>query len=59
MKKQYVVEVELPKDVSSTEMIEYIKQWVATGRGACHPEDPMSELNRESIKVFPRSRTKK
>ena len=51
MKGKFKVTVDLPKGVTQVEMGEYIKQSIRTMAGSLHPDDPMFDLDRDSVKV--------
>lgn len=59
MKKKFIVEIDLPEDVTITEMKNYIYDSVATMCGSLHPlDDSLFDIDRESIKVVTATRCK-
>ncbi len=53
MKKQFLVTVEIPEDVTITQMQEYIKESIETLCKSYHFSDPLFDLDWKSIKVRP------
>lgn len=51
IKEKYIIEIERPKNVSKTQMKEYIKDAVGNWNGQFDIEDERSEINHETIKV--------
>ena len=58
MKRQFIVEVEMPEDVTITEMSNYIHGAVGCECGSLHPDNPLFDLDRDSIKVQHLTRTR-
>ena len=53
MIKDFKVRVEMPKDVTITEMQDYIREAVQTWKGQMHPDEPLFDLNYKSVTVTP------
>lgn len=54
MKKYFKVGVVMPEDVTTTDMVDYIREAVQTWKGQLHPvEDPLFDLDRETVSVVP------
>lgn len=52
MKKYFKVGVVMPEDVTTTEMVNYIREAVQTWKGQLHPvEDPLFDLDRKTVSV--------
>jgi hypothetical protein len=50
-RSRYVVELFRPDGVTSAEMRAYIEDAVASMKGSYHPEDPIFELDGDTVKV--------
>lgn len=48
---EFGVTVEMPDGVTSRMMVEYIEDAVATLRGSFSPDDPLFDLDPDSVKV--------
>lgn len=51
MKRKFVVKLDIPEDVTLWEMEAYIAVAVRSWRGSLHPEDPLFDLNPETVRV--------
>lgn len=51
MKRKFVVTVEMPHGVSAADMRNYIREAVQVYKGSLPLDDPMSDLNRGTVKV--------
>lgn len=49
--KQFRVKIAIPEGVSVVEMKEYIRESVSSWAGSLHPDEPLFDLNRKSVKV--------
>ena len=47
----YLVLLDRPEGASQAEVEAYIRLAVQCERGLCHPEDPMSKLDPETVRV--------
>lgn len=61
MNRVFIVQVEMPRDVTVSEMRDYIEEAVSTWKGSLHPDEPLFDLKREMVKVvaLPAPRNKK
>lgn len=50
-KRKFTVEVEIPEGCTVTEMKEYIRLAVRCWAGGMDPEDPIYDLDKDSVKV--------
>lgn len=53
MRSQFQVSMEVPAGCTEADMQEYIEDSVKTCKGLFMPEDPIFNLNRDSIRVAP------
>ena len=58
MRKLFRVSVELPTGVTAAQMRVYIYDAVASMKGSYHPEDPIFNLDSDSVKVSHLKETK-
>lgn len=47
----FVVTLDMPSGVSVNAMKDYIRSWVASGKGSLHPADPLFHLDGDSVRV--------
>jgi len=52
MKIEVTVQIEVPMNVYIDDVKEYVRDAVKTHCGGLHPEDPMFNLNRDSVKII-------
>lgn len=52
----YVVAVERPDGVTHAQMVGYIEDAVRTHKGCFSPDDPLFDLDKDSVKVKVRGR---
>lgn len=50
-RRSFLVSVEMPEGATDDEVREYILDNVQAGRGCLHPDDPMSQLDRDKVHV--------
>ena len=48
---RYTVSVEKPEGVTHAQMVGYIEDAVRTFKGGLFPDDPLFDLNKDSVKV--------
>lgn len=51
--QQFIVRVDMPADVSSEEMRDYIRAAVKSWKGGAHPDDAIYYLDQNSVTVRP------
>jgi hypothetical protein len=49
--EEFVVRLEMPEDVGIGEMQEYIDEAVGAWKGQLHPDNPLFDLDRDTVKV--------
>jgi hypothetical protein len=61
MKRQFVVTLDMPKGVTADEMATYIEESVAVWKGHMDPDEPLFDLDGDSVraKAVPRKRPAK
>ena len=48
---EFVVSLDRPHGASISDLKDYIEEWVACGKGSRHPDDPIFDLDGDSVKV--------
>ena len=51
MSNQFMITIDLPKNVTKDDMVRYITEAVGCWKGGYSPEDPLFDLDGTSVKV--------
>jgi hypothetical protein len=53
MRRSFIVSLEMPKSVTVPEMKEYVESAVRVWKGQLHPDQPIFDLDADSVQVTP------